>query len=118
MIELDFTSLKVAKYLRKSLDAEDRQIQSIESQNHIVAPLILEKGLRIARSFGEKMTAKEPGRPFFDELVGLIESGEIDCILCWKPNRLARNPIDGGRIIWLLQTGKLKAIITPYRIYL
>ena len=32
--------------------------------------------------------------------------------------RLARNPIDGGRVQWLLQSGALKAIITSDKIYL
>ncbi|RJO59585.1 hypothetical protein C4546_01785 [Candidatus Parcubacteria bacterium] len=35
--------------------------------------------------------------------------------LCWKLDRLARNPVDGGAIIWAMEEGKLKAIHTPQR---
>jgi len=37
-----------------------------------------------------------------------IEKGEADGILAWHPDRLARNSMDGGRIIYLLDTGQLK----------
>jgi len=46
-----------------------------------------------------------------------IESGKADAILCWKIDRLNRNPIDGGRIQWMLQQGKLKMIQTYDRSY-
>lgn len=37
-----------------------------------------------------------------------IEQGEAECIVAWHPDRLARNAVDGGRIIHLLDQGKLK----------
>ena len=36
-----------------------------------------------------------------------IDKGEVQGILSWHPDRLARNSVDGGRIIYLLDTGKL-----------
>ena len=66
----------------------------------------------------ESKTAKLPNnRIGFANLVKLIEKGKIDGIICWKLNRLARNPVDGGIISWLLQTGKLKCIKTSERCY-
>ena len=115
----DLSKYKVAEYCRKSTtDTEDRQVQSIPDQQRELAPIIKEKNFKIVVRFGESQSAKTPGRPDFNQMIEMIEGGEVDAIVCWKINRLARNPIDGGRIQWLLQQGILKAIITPYKIYL
>jgi len=50
-------------------------------------------------------------------MIKKIEQGRAGGILCWKLDRLARNPIDGGKIIWLLQRGVLKCIQTFDRSY-
>ncbi|MCX7929000.1 MAG: recombinase family protein, partial [Patescibacteria group bacterium] len=42
-----------------------------------------------------------------------ICAGEASGILAWHPDRLARNSIDGGKIIYLLDTGKLKDLKFP-----
>ena len=42
-----------------------------------------------------------------------IEAGEAEGILAWHPDRLARNSVDGGRIIYLLDTGKIKTLKFP-----
>ena len=47
-----------------------------------------------------------------------IERGEANGILCWQINRLTRNPIDSGKISWLLQQGILKSIQSIDRQYL
>ena len=36
----------------------------------------------------------------------------MDGLLCWKLDRLARNPIDGGALIWALDTGQIQEIVT------
>ncbi len=46
-----------------------------------------------------------------------IESGAINAILTWKPDRLARNMVEGGKIIHALQTGALQLIQTPHSSY-
>ncbi len=112
------TGLRYVEYLRKSSDSEDKQIQSIPDQKRELQPLIQEKGLQIIKTLGESQSAKQPGRVKFNEMIELIEQGKADGIVCWKLNRLARNPIDGGRIQWLLQQGIIKSIITPGREYL
>ena len=101
------------EYYRKSTDSEDRQVQSIDDQIRELQPVIERRGLKVSKRFEESMSAKCPGRPDFNELISRIESGKVNGIICWKINRLARNPIDGGRIQWLLQTGKIKSIVTP-----
>jgi len=46
-------------------------------------------------------------------MLNRIEKGEANGILSWHPDRLARNSVDGGRIIYLLDTGKLKSLKFP-----
>jgi hypothetical protein len=48
----------------------------------------------------------------------MVERGEADAILCWAVNRLTRNPIDAGRLSWLLQNSVLKAIQTAEKQFL
>ncbi|MFC1790683.1 recombinase family protein, partial [Patescibacteria group bacterium] len=43
----------------------------------------------------------------------MIKAGRAEGFLAWHPDRLARNSIDGGRIIYLLDTGKLKDLKFP-----
>ena len=105
-------------YCRKSTDTEDRQIQSIADQQRELNKLAKEKGVKIFKVFCESHSAKAPGRPMFREMMEIIKGGKADGIICWKINRLARNPVDGGEIQWLLQNSIIKSIITPGREYL
>ena len=61
----------------------------------------------------EKQTAKKPGRPVFAEMLKRIEAGEATGILAWHPDRLARNSVDGGQIIYLVDTGIIKELKFP-----
>ena len=110
--------LRYIMYLRKSTDAEDRQVQSIEDQRRELAYEVTRRGLNVVKTFGESKSAKQPGRPMYNEMMAMLKSGQADAIICWKLNRLSRNPVDGGEIQWLLQQEVMKSIITPGREYL
>jgi len=105
--------MKYILYARKSTDEDDRQILSIESQMAELKEFAAKEKLEIAASLCEAKTAKEPGRMKFGEMLSLIEQGKADGILSWHPDRLARNPIDGGRIIYMVDTGKIKSLKFP-----
>ena len=99
-------------YCRKSSEDEDRQILSIESQTTELKRLAERLNLGITEIFTESKSAKEPGRIIFNLMIKRIEKGEATGIIVWKLDRLTRNPIDSGRINWLLQTGVIKHIRT------
>ncbi len=111
--------LKYFLYARKSSESEDRQVQSIDDQINRLKKLASDLNLDIKKTYTEAKSAKKPdNRPLFDEMMGRIEKGEAEGILCWQINRLSRNPIDSGRLSWLLQRSVLKSIQTIDRQYL
>ena len=105
-------------YARKSTDTEDKQVLSIEAQLTELRALARREGLNIIEEFVEKKSAKTPGRPVFEEMMRRVEKGEAQGIVCWKIDRLSRNPVDSGRISWLLQQGTIAKIVTHDRAYL
>ncbi len=100
-------------YARKSTDEADRQVLSIEAQLAELRDYARKEGLVIAREFIESKTAKEPGREVFNEMVAALEQGAAHGIVAWHPDRLARNSIDGGRIIYLVDTAKILELKFP-----
>ena len=113
------TKIKYFLYARKSSESEDRQVQSIDDQIGRLKKLAADLNLNIKKIYVEAKSAKKPNnRPVFDEMIQRIENNEADGILCWHLNRLTRNPIDSGKLSWLLQQGVLKSIQTIERKYL
>ena len=109
--------MKYILYARKSTDTEDKQVLSLDSQVNELQRLADAQGIEIVKIMTESMSAKAPGRPVFNDMLSKITSGEADAILCWKIDRLTRNPIDGGQIQWLLQQGKIQSITTFEKTY-
>lgn len=106
-------------YYRKSSEAEDRQAQSIPDQIRDTDAVAKRENLNIGMRFpGESQSAFTIGRPIFADLTKSITEGKINAILVWHPNRLARNPVDAGMLLYLMDEGKLKIIQTPSRTYL
>ena len=117
--ELPKEKLTFFLYARKSSESEDRQVQSIEDQVNRLKELGDNLGISIKEVLTEAKSAKKPYcRPVFTEMLERIEKGEANGILCWQINRLSRNPIDSGRLSWMLQQGALKCIQSIDRQYL
>ena len=104
-------------YARKSTESEDRQVLSIDSQIKELKNHAEKAGIQIVEEFRESKSAKAPGRPVFSEMMALLEKQKAEGVLCWKLDRLARNPVDGGALIWALDQGKIKQIVTPFRTF-
>ena len=105
--------IKYIAYCRKSTDEKDKQVLSIEAQITELKEFAKRENLIISKFITEAKTAKIPGRKQFNELLQLIEAGKASGILTWHPDRLARNSIDGGKVIYLLDTGKLLDLKFP-----
>lgn len=104
-----------AIYARKSTEEDDRQILSIPAQVAELRELAKIKNLPVVCVYEESQSARQPGRPVFAEMMQEIDRKKISGILCWKPDRLARNMIDGGRVIDALDRQVLHEIVTPSR---
>jgi len=113
IMKKDNKTRKFFIYARKSTDSEDRQVRSIQDQIAEIKELAKKENLEIVDILVEKQTAKKPGRPIFAEMLKRIEAGEAEGILAWHPDRLARNSVDGGQIIYLVDTGVIKELKFP-----
>ena len=105
--------LKYIAYCRKSTDEKDKQVLSIEAQIAELKEFAKRENLIISEFITEAKTAKVPGREQFALVLKKIEKSEANGILSWHPDRLARNSIDGGKVIYLLDTGKLLDLKFP-----
>ncbi|PJE68662.1 hypothetical protein COU96_03145, partial [Candidatus Shapirobacteria bacterium CG10_big_fil_rev_8_21_14_0_10_38_14] len=104
---------KYIAYCRKSTDEKDKQVLSIKAQIAELKEFAKKENLSVSEFITEAKTAKVPGRGQFELVLKKIEKGEANGILSWHPDRLARNSIDGGKIIYLLDTGKLLDLKFP-----
>src|SRR3989344_6326739 len=102
--------MKYIIYARKSSESEERQVLSIEAQLGELREFAAKEKLEIVASFCEAQTAKEPGRTKFAEMLSFLEEGKADGIWSWNPDRLARNSVDGGKIIHFVDRGLIKSL--------
>ena len=105
--------MKYILYARKSTEEDDRQVLSIEAQLYELQEYAAKEKLEIVASLCEAKTAKEPGRIKFTEMLSLIERGKADGIISWHPDRLARNSVDGGKIIHFVDRGLIRSLKFP-----
>ncbi len=108
-------NIKYVVYARRSIESrggeDERGVPSIESQLSEVRKHNEGKGLVIVKEFVETKSASKPyNRPVFDQMIKFILDGKANGILCFKMDRLARNPIDDATIRWLLQNGDIKNV--------
>ena len=101
-------------YVRKSTDVEDKQVLSIDAQIAELKEFAARMGIYIVDVIIEKQTAKKPGRKKFNKMLERIEAGEANGILAWLPDRLSRNSIDSGKIIYMLDEHVLLDLKFPH----
>ncbi len=89
-------------------------MMSIEAQLAELAEFAKRENLEIVEKFIESKSAKKPGREIFNEMIEKIQtSREPVGILSWHPDRLARNSVDGGQVIYLIDTQKIASLRFP-----
>ncbi len=105
--------VKYCLYARKSTESEERQVLSIDSQIKEMLQLADREGLEVVTMKRESHSAKETGqRPVFNEIVDELREGKFNGILTWAPDRISRNAGDLGKIVDLMDAGKLAEIRT------
>lgn len=105
-------------YCRKSSeDNKERQAASLSEQIYILEGIKAKHNLKVIEILQESKSAHKPGREVFNTMLDRVAKGEANAILVWHPNRLARNMSEGGKVIDLMDEGKLIEIRTPSRIY-
>jgi len=105
--------VKYCLYARKSTESEERQVLSIDSQIKEMLELAEREGLEIVTMKRESHSAKETGqRPVFNEIIEEINGGKFNGILTWAPDRISRNAGDLGKVVDLMDAGKLHEIRT------
>ena len=101
-------------YARKSTEDEERQVMSIEAQLAELNEFARREEIIIAETFIESKSAKKPGREIFNKMIEKIyASKEPIGIIAWHPDRLARNSVDGGQIIYLIDISKITTLKFP-----
>ncbi|MFA5770652.1 MAG: recombinase family protein [Patescibacteria group bacterium] len=104
---------KYCLYARKSSESDERQIMSIDSQIKEMKTIAERDNILIKEIRYESHSAKASGqRPVFQKLIADIVGGEFNGIMTWNPDRLSRNAGDLGRIVDLMDQGKLHEIKT------
>lgn len=105
--------VKYCLYARKSTESEERQVLSIDSQIKEMLQLADREGLEVVEMKRESHSAKETGkRPVFNEIIEELRDGRYDGILTWAADRISRNAGDLGKIVDLMDAGKLQEIRT------
>ena len=100
-------------YARKSTESEEKQILSIDSQIKEMLQLADRDGLEVVMLKRESHSAKETGqRSIFNEIIQELNEGKYNGILTWAPDRISRNAGDLGKIVDLMDAGKLHEIRT------
>lgn len=97
---IDVTKLKYVMYVRKSTEEKERQLRSIPDQIRECKQYAKRSHLNVVEILREEKSAKKPGqRPIFNTMIKGLNKGDYDAILAWHPDRLARNMLEGGQLI-------------------
>lgn len=98
--------MKYFLYARRSTD-EEKQLLSLDSQRERLIEMFGD--IEIIEMPPESASAFKPyNRPVFTDMMRRLAAGEAQGIIAWHPDRLSRNPIDGGQIVYAIDMGIIK----------
>ena len=107
------SSIRYCIYARKSMEAEERQALSIDSQLNEMKNIANRDGLNVVDIKTEAHSAKNTGeREVINSLISDIKSEKFNAILTWNADRLSRNAGDLGILVDLMDKGLLVEIRT------
>lgn len=113
-IQTEPEQVKYCLYARKSMEQEDKQALSIDSQVKEMLELAARDNLNVVEIKREAHSSKEAGqRPVYNQLIAEITQGKFNGILTWAPDRLSRNAGDLGAVVDLMDKKLLVEIRTP-----
>lgn len=112
------TKNKYCIYARKSMEAEERQAISIESQLNEMKAIAERDNLSVVEIKTESHSAKNSGeRPAFLEMIKDLQEEKYNSIITWNPDRLSRNAGDLGLLVDLMDKGMLFEIRTYGQVF-
>ncbi|GEM_PF-135496 len=107
------SAIRYCIYARKSMEAEERQALSIDSQIKEMQAIADRDGLKVVALKTESHSAKNSGqRPVFNEIIKDLQTDKYNALLTWAPDRLSRNAGDLGMLVDLMDHGNLVQIRT------
>ncbi|MCC6520844.1 recombinase family protein [Candidatus Nomurabacteria bacterium] len=110
---MEENQIRYCLYARKSMEQDDKQALSIESQVNEMLVLAEREKLNIVEIKRESHSSKEVGqRPIYNELLSEIRQGKFNAILTWAPDRLSRNAGDLGAVVDMMDQKLLIEIRT------
>ena len=99
--------LRYVAYVRKSTEDEERQVLSKEAQVDKIRERFPD--LNIVEWLDESKSAFEPDkRTVFKLILDMLDTGKVDGIIAWHPDRVSRNEVDASAITWRLRQGIIK----------
>ena len=106
--------LRYVLYARKSSEDVGSQAKSLPDQIKDCLDYAENKGIVVVETLKESHSAKISGRrPVFSQMLKGLEAGKYDGILAWHPDRLARNSLEAGMIVDMVDSGKIKDLKFP-----
>lgn len=107
--------LRYVIYARKSSEDVEAQAKSLPDQIADCMEFATKNHLKvIGEPIQESKSAKKSGnRPLFTQMLKDIEKGKFDGIIAWHPDRLARNMLESGMIVDMVDNDVIKDLRFP-----
>ena len=110
----DDRPLKYCLYARKSSEDETSQEKSIPDQIKYCKEMAKREGIVILHIFQEAKSAKKSNnRPEFNAMIREIKKGTYNAIISYHPDRLARNSLESGMLIDMLDNDIIRNLKFP-----